>query len=58
MCIWTTDLGLRVSGAMNDVTRAMFYVQQLNFRDVHLGLRTGNVGVGANEKTCSTFCLG
>ena len=41
--IWTTDVGLIVFGRMNDVTHAMFYVRQLNFRDVHLGLRTSNV---------------
>ena len=46
---------MRVSGRMNDVTHD---VRQLNFRDVHLGLRTDNVGVGTNKKTCSTFFLG
>ena len=27
------------------------------FHDVHLGLRASNVGAGADERTCSTFCL-
>ena len=50
-----TNVELRASGAMNDIY-TMLYVRQLNC-DVHLGLRTSNVGIGADERTCSTFCL-
>ena len=42
-------------GAMNDVYNARQAVELL--RDVHLGLRASNVGVGPDERTCSTFCL-
>ena len=42
-------------GAMNDVYNVRQAVELL--RDVHLGLRASNVGVGADERTCSTFRL-
>ena len=42
-------------GAMNDVYNVRQAVELL--RDVHLGLRANNVGAGADERTCSTFCL-
>ena len=51
-----TDAELSVSGAINDVYSVVREAVEL-FRDVHLGLRTSNVGVGADERTCSTSCL-
>ena len=41
---------------MNDVYNVICQAVEL-LRDVHLGLRAGDVGVGADERTCSTFCL-
>ena len=46
-----TDVELSAFGAVNDVYSVVL------LRDVHLGLRDSNVGVGADERTCSTFCL-
>ena len=46
---------LRASGAMNDIYNVVCQAVEL-FCDVHLGLRTSNVGIGADERTCSTFC--
>ena len=51
-----TDAELSTSGAMNDICSIVCQAVEL-FHDVHLGLRTSNVGVGADERTCSTFCL-
>ena len=50
------DVELRAFGTMNDVYNVVCQAVEL-LRDVHLGLRAGNVGVGADERTCSTFCL-
>ena len=41
---------------MNDVYSVVRQAVEL-FCDVHLGLRAINVGFGADERTCSTFCL-
>ena len=41
---------------MNDLYNVVRQVVEL-FRDVHLGLRASNVDVGADDRTCSTFCL-
>ena len=41
---------------MNDLYNVVRQVVEL-FRDVHLGLRASNVGVGADDRTCSMFCL-
>ena len=43
-------------GAINDVYNVVRQVIEL-LCDVHLGLRASNVGVGANERTWSTFRL-
>ena len=51
-----TDVELSAFGAMNDVHNVVRQAAEL-LRDVHLGLRASNVGVGADERTCSTFCL-
>ena len=40
---------------MNDVYSVVRQAVQL-LHDVHLGFRASNVGVGADERTCSTFC--
>ena len=50
------DVELSAFGAMNDVYTVVRQTVEL-FRDVHLGLRTMAVGVGANEGTCSAICL-
>ena len=41
---------------MNDVYNVVRQAVEL-FRDVHLGLRAGNAGIDADERTCSTCCL-
>ena len=51
-----TDVELSAFGAVNDVYSVVRQAVEL-LRDVHLGLRDSNVGVGADERTCSTFCL-
>ena len=51
-----TDVKLSAFGAMNDVYSIVRQAVEL-LRDVHLGLSTSNAGVGADERTCSTFCL-
>ena len=51
-----TDSELSASGAVNDVYNVVRQAVEL-LRDVHLRLGTSNVGVGADERTCSTFCL-
>ena len=43
-------------GAMNDIHSVVRQAVEL-FYDVRLRLGTSNVGIGADEKTCSTFCL-
>ena len=50
------DVELSAFGTMNDVYNVVCQAVEL-LRCVHLGLRASNVGVGANESTCSTFCL-
>ena len=50
------DVELSAFGAMNDVYNVVRQAVEL-FHDVHLGLRASNVGAGADERTCSTFCL-
>ena len=51
-----TDVELSAFGAMNDVYSVVRQAIEL-LRDVHLGLRASDIGVGADERTCSTFCL-
>ena len=51
-----TDVELSTFGTMNDVYNGVCQAVEL-LRDVHLGLRASNVGVGADERTYSTFCL-
>ena len=51
-----TDVELSAFGVMNDVYNVVRQAVEL-LRDVHLGLRVSNVGVGVDERTCSTFCL-
>ena len=51
-----TDAELSAFGVMNDVYNVVRQAVEL-LRDVHLGLRVSNVGVGVDERTCSTFCL-
>ena len=51
-----TDVEFSAFGAMNDVYNVVRQAAEL-LRDVHLGLRASNVGVGADERTCSTFRL-
>ena len=51
-----TDVELSAFGAVNDVYSVVRQAVKL-FCDVHLGLSTSNAGVGADERTCSTFCL-
>ena len=51
-----TEVELSASGAMNDVCIVVRQAAEL-LRDVHLGLRASNVGVGADERTHSTCCL-
>ena len=51
-----TDVKLSAFGAMNDVYSIVRQAVEL-LRYVHLGLRASNVGVGADERTCFTFCL-
>ena len=51
-----TDVELSTFGTMNDVYNGVCQAVEL-LRDVHLGLRVSNVGVGADKRTCSTFCL-
>ena len=51
-----TDVELSASGAMDDVYNVVHQAVEL-LHDVHLGLRASNVGVDADERTCSTFCL-
>ena len=41
---------------MNDVYNVVRQAVEM-LRDVHLGLRASNVGVGADERTPYTFCL-
>ena len=50
------DVELSAFGTMNDVYDVVCQAVEL-LRDVHLGLRASNVGVGTDERTCSTFCL-
>ena len=45
---------LSALGAMNDVYNVVRQAVEL-LRDVHLGLRASNVGVGADKRTYSTF---
>ena len=42
---------------MNDIYNVVRQAVELFFRDIHLGLRAANAGVGADERTCSTFSL-
>ena len=51
-----TSAELSAFGAMNDVYNVVRQAVEL-LRDAHLGLRVSNVGVGADKRTCSTFCL-
>ena len=51
-----TDVELSGSGAMHDGYNAVRQAVEL-FRGVYLRLRTSNVGIGADETTCFTFCL-
>ena len=51
-----TGVELSPFGAVNDVYSVVRQAVKL-FCDVHLGLSTSNAGVGADERTCSTFCL-
>ena len=51
-----TNVELSAFGAMNDVCNVVHWAVEL-LHDIYLGLRASNVGVGANERTCSTFCL-
>ena len=50
------DVELSVFGTMNDVYNVVCQAVEL-LHEVHLGLRVSTVGVGAEERTCSTFCL-
>ena len=49
-----TDVELSAFGAMNDLYNVVRQAVEL-LRDVHLGVRASNVGVGAHERTCSRF---
>ena len=51
-----SDVELSTFGTMNDVYSVVRQAVEL-FCDVHLGVRAINTGVGADERTCSTFCL-
>ena len=51
-----TDVELSTFGTMNDIYNVVCQAVEL-LCDVHLGLRASNIGVGADERTCSTFCL-
>ena len=54
-----TDVELSTFGAMNEVYSFVCQAVEL-LCNVHLGLRqvrASNVGAGAAETTCSTFCL-
>ena len=51
-----TDVTLSAPGAKNDIHSVVRQAVEL-FRDVHVGLRASSIGVGADERTCSTFCL-
>ena len=51
-----TDVDMSASGAMNDIQNVVCQAVEL-FHDVRLRLGTSNVGIGADERTCSTFCL-
>ena len=51
-----TSAELSVFGAMNDVCSVVCQAVDL-LHDVHLGLKASNIGVGADERTCSTFRL-
>ena len=51
-----TDVELSAFCTMYDVWNVVHQAVEL-FRGVHLGLRTSNFGVSADERTCSTFCL-
>ena len=48
------NVELSTFGAMNDVYNVVRQAVEL-LRDVHLGLRASNVGVGADKRTYSTF---
>ena len=50
------DVEFSAFGTMNDVYNIVCQAVEL-FRDVHLGLRASNIGVGADERTCCTCCL-
>ena len=50
------DAELSAFGATDGVHSIVCHTVEL-LRDVHLGFRASNVGVGADERTCSTFCL-
>ena len=51
-----TNVELSAFGAMNDVCSVVHWAVKL-LHDIYLGFRASNVGVGADERTCSTFCL-
>ena len=51
-----TDVELSAFCAMNDIYSVVCQAVEL-FRDVHLGLGASDAGVGADERTHSTFCL-
>ena len=51
-----TDVELSAFCAMNDVYNVVRQAVEL-FRDVYLGLTASDAGVGAVERTHSTFCL-
>ena len=48
------NVELSTFGAMNDVYNVIRQAVEL-LRDVHLGLRASNAGVGADERTYSTL---
>ena len=50
------DVELSASGTINDVYNVVRQAVDL-FGNVHLGFRTSDVGVGADEGTFSAFCL-
>ena len=47
---------VQCNGTMNGIYSVVCQAVEL-LCDVHLGLRASNVGAGADERTCSTFCL-
>ena len=51
-----TNVELSAFGTMNGIYSVVCQAVEL-LCDVHLGLRASNVGAGADERTCSTFCL-